>query len=148
MGIFHETIELVNRTSKPLEVIYDGQRTILEPNYDAEGNRLDDVHNILPKIVIPYALNQNVVMGSEDAIDPSSFQSLVGVVFNKKKDRKAHSWHDCTYLEQTDKLTRTPLEDVLDDPNAKIQVKGRKVPRSVDAAMPGVPTPFDSPAGR
>jgi hypothetical protein len=53
MGIFHETIELVNRTSQPLEVIYDGQRTILEPNYTDEGKRQADVHNVLPKIVIP-----------------------------------------------------------------------------------------------
>jgi hypothetical protein len=143
MGIFHETVELVNRTSKPLEVIYDGQRTILEPNYDEAGVRQADVHNMLPKIVIPYALNQNVVMGSEDAVDPSHFESLVGVVYNKKKDGKRHSWHDCTFKEQTDKLTRTPLENVLEDPHAEIQVRGRKVPRSVDAQLPGVPTPFD-----
>lgn len=143
MGIFHETIELVNRTSQPLEVIYDGQRTILEPNYDKDGKRLPDVHNVLPKIVIPYALNQNVVMGSEDAIDPSAFQSLVGVVFDKKKDKRAHSWNDCSYMEQTEALTRTPLEDVLEDPNMKIQVRGKKVPRTIDAQLPGVPTPFD-----
>lgn len=143
MGIFQETVELVNRTSKPLEVIFDGQRAILEPNYTNTGERIKGVVNVLPKQVIPYALNQNVVMGTEDAVDPSAFESLIGVVYSAKKDKRKHSWNDCSYLEQSDKLTRTPLEDVLDDANAKIQVRGRLIPRASDASLPGTTTPFD-----
>lgn len=140
MGIFHDTVEFVNRTSKPLTVIYDGQRTTIEPNYDAEGNRIKGVVNMLPKIVVPYALNQNVLMGSEDSVDPSDFQSLIGIVEPKEKQRK--SWHDCSYLEQSEELTRTPLKDVLDDPKAKIEVRGKLIPRAIDAAVPAT-APFD-----
>lgn len=143
-GIFQELIEIVNRTSEQLEIVFDGQRVYVEPNYDAEGNRLKDVHNMVPAVVIPYALNQNVIMGSEDAVDPSSFQSKIGVVFNKKKEKKAHSWHDCSFVKpDPTKLTRVPLEDVLDDPNAKIVVRGKIQPKAVDAGLPGVATPFD-----
>ncbi len=143
MGIFQETMEIVNRSSKQLEIIYDGQRIYVEPNYEVGGKRIASVHTSVPKQVIPYALNQNVVMGSEDAVDPSDFRSLIGVVFDPKKDKKKHSWHDCSYLEQTDKITRTPLEDVLEDPTMKIIVRGKTIPKAVDAQLPGVPTPFD-----
>lgn len=141
MGIFHEQAEFVNRTSKTLEVVYDGQRIKLQPNYDAEGKVLKGVVNMLPKQCIPFALNQNVLMGSEDAIDPSDFQSLIGI--RDPKAKRQHSWNNCGFLEQSEKLTRTPLEDVLEDPHAKIQVRGKAVPRAVDAAMPGSTTPFD-----
>lgn len=143
MGIFQEMVEIVNRTSRTLEVLFDGQRIFVEPNYTPEGERIKTVHNMVPTIVIPYALNQNVLMGSEDAVDPSHFESVIGVVFNPKKDKKKHSWHECAFLEQTDKLTRTPLEDVLEDPSAKIIVRGKLAPKAVDAGLPGVTTPFD-----
>ncbi len=136
MGIFQDNCIMVNRTSKPLELIFDGQRMILQPNYNEKGERIEGVINTVPRVCIPYALNQNVRMGTEDAIDPSSFESLVGVEADSK-DRKTYSWHDCSYIEQTEALTRTPLEDVLEDPTAKIQVRGKKIPRAVDAAVPG-----------
>jgi len=143
MGIFHEMSEFVNRTSKPLEVIYDGQRTSLPANYTPEGVVIEDVHTMLPTIIIPYALNQNVKMGSEDAVDPSDFVSLVGIVRPKNKKGKDHSWYDCSFCEQTDRLTRVPLEDVLEDPNATIQVRGKAIPRAIDSGLAGVTTPFD-----
>lgn len=143
-GVFQELVEVVNRTSEQLEIVFDGQRIFVEPNYDADGNRLEDVRNMVPVIVIPYALNQNVIMGSEDAIDPSDFRSKIGVVFNKKKDRKEHTWHDCSFVKpDPSKLTRVPLEDVLDDPTAKIVIRGKVAPKAVDAGLPGVTTPFD-----
>ncbi len=142
MGIFQEMITLVNRTSKQLEVVFDGQRAYIQPNYTAEGKLIPGVQNVLPKIVVPYVLNQNVLMGSEDAIDPSDFTSLVGIQYSGKG--RKHSWHDCSYLEQaTDKLTRVPLEDVLQDPNAEIQVRGKAIPRAGDAAINTRTTPFD-----
>ena len=144
MGIFQEMCEFVNRTSKPLEIIYDGQRTTLPPNYDEQGNKLEDVHTMLPVIVIPYALNQNVLMGSEDAVDPSDFVSKVGIVKQAGKKGRSHSWHDCSFLvENPDELTRVRLADVLEDPNAKIQIRGKAIPRAVDAGLPGMTTPFD-----
>jgi len=144
MGIFQEMIEMVNRTSRPLNIRFDGQDMELAPNYTAKGERIEGVTNMVPKIVLPYALNQNVVMGSEDAIDPSDFKSLIGVVYNPAKEKgRKHSWHDCSFLEQSDKLTRTPLEDVLQDPNATIQVRGKVIPRASDAAINTQTTPFD-----
>ncbi len=134
-------ITLVNRTSKQLDVIFDGQRAYLQPNYTPEGVLLPDVQNVLPKVVLPYALNQNVLMGSEDAIDPSEFTSLIGVKYDGRG--RKHSWNDCSFLEQTEKLTRVPLEDVLQDPNAQIQVRGKAIPRAIDSAMGNAPAPFD-----
>lgn len=140
MGIFHEQIEIVNRTSRTLEIIYDGQRIQIPANYTPEGERIKGVHTMVPTQVVPYALNQNVLMGSEDAIDPSDFTSLVGFVDPKAKNRK--SWHEVSFLEQSDALTRTPLADVLEDPTMKIIVRGKPVPRAVDAAVPQI-APFD-----
>lgn len=144
MGIFHEQIEVVNRTSKTLEIVYDGQRIKVLPNYDETGKRLDGVHTMVPRQVIPFALAQTVIMGSEDAFDPSDFQSLIGVIDPKEKRQK--SWHDCSFHEQTDTLTRANLEEVLDDPSAKIVVRGRRVPKGSEHSVRPV-APFDL-AGR
>ena len=79
MGIFYQQVELVNRTSKQLEIMYDGQRLYLLPNYTAAGERIPGVVNMVPKQVVPNALNQTVVMGSEKAKDPGNFESKLGL---------------------------------------------------------------------
>ena len=144
MGIFYEQVEVVNRTSKTIEVVYDGQRIKLKPNYTEDGERVAGVVNMVPKLVIPYALNQNVLMGSEDPMDPSEFQSVIGVVDPTGKNK--HSWNDCSFIEQDpEKLTRVPLEDYLEDPSAKILVRGKVAPRAGDAAL-GARSVFDRKA--
>jgi hypothetical protein len=142
MGVFHDMVEVVNRTSKPLTVLFDGQRETLEPNYDDKGKRIADVHNMIPRHVVPYALNQNVLLGSESFTNPSDFRSLVGVV-DKKATRK-HSWHDCSYLEQSDELTRVPMAAIMDeDPTITgFKVKGKKQHASDDLGA-NMPTVFD-----
>ncbi len=119
MGIFYEQVEMINRTSGPLPVRFDGQDLVLKANYTSEGKFIGTVHNMVPTVVVPYARAQCVLMGSEDPLDPSLWESLVGVKGNKK--------HDTSYKEQSDVLSRVDLEQYLDDPNAKIVVAGRRV---------------------
>lgn len=116
MGIFYEQTEIINRTSKRLQVRFDGQDIELKPNYTEDGKRLSDVHNMIPTIVVPYARAQCVLMGSEDALDPSLWVSLVGI---KGK-------HDTKFLEQSSNPTRVDLAEYLDDPSVKIELGGSR----------------------
>ena len=131
MGIFFEQIEIVNRTSRALNVRFDGQDITIPPNYTAEGTRIEGVHTMVPKQVMPFALNQNVVMGSEELEDPSDFRSLVG--FIDRKDRKPKSWHDISFVpvddQGLDSMTRVPISAVTeDDPEVRqVLVRGRKI---------------------
>lgn len=138
MGIFYEQVEIVNRTSKTLSVRYDGQDIELEPNFDEKGEKLKDVHNFIPLVAAPYAKSQNVLMGSEDPIDPSDYQVLVGVIAKKGNKQK----DDISYLEQSKEVTRVKLEDYLDDPTLEIKVGGRRV-RNSDARPERETAPFD-----
>jgi hypothetical protein len=143
MGIFHEQVEIVNRTSKPLTVRYDGQDITIPPGYTPgvdgkPGVRIKDQHIMVPRLIIPYALNQNVLMGSEDPQSPSHFDSLVG--FIEPKEKKTRWYHDVTYVEQTEELTRVPLREYLeDDPQVTdIKVRGRKIDAGVSMPRGGV----------
>lgn len=138
MGIFHEQIEIVNRTSKPLTVRFDGQDITVPPNYDADGKRLPEVRTFVPRQIIPYALNQNVLMGTEKPESPSHFDSLVG--FIEPKERKTKWYHDISHVEQSDELTRVPLREFLeDDPQVKdIKVRGRRLDAAVSLPGSGV----------
>ena len=146
MGVFHDMVAVVNRTDEKLMVTYDGQRMYLEPNYDAEGNRLEDVHNAIPRQCIPYALNQNVNMGTEDPLDPSRFQSLVGFPVTKKEAAagvKIKSWNDVTFIPpnaRNQSLSRVDLARFLEDDETvkEIKVRGRRT--DVEAATKA---PFD-----
>jgi len=123
MGVFYEQSEVINRTSGVLHVRYDGQDIELQPNYDAEGKPLPDVQNMIPAIAVPYAKSQNVLMGSESALDPTDYEVLVGVVAKKGSKQK----DDIGFCEQSSEPTRVKLEDYLDDPTLKIQVGGRRL---------------------
>lgn len=119
MGIFHEMVTLVNRTSKPLPIRFDGQDLTLKPG-----------DNAVPRIVVPYAKSQCVLNGSEDPRNPRSFISLVGVRAAEGQKQK----DDISPLEQDEtQLTRVNLEEYLEDPSAKIVVRGKHKPSSFDA---------------
>lgn len=119
MGIFHEMVVLVNRTSRPLPIRFDGQDMILQPG-----------DNSVPKIVVPYAKNQCVLNGSEDPRNPRAFVSLVGVRATDPTKQK----DDISPLEQDEtQLSRVNLADYLEDPSAKIVVRGKPKPSSFDA---------------
>lgn len=146
MGVFFEQIEVVNRTSEPLQIMYDGQRVVLEPNYTADGKRIEGVHNMVPKQVVPYALNQTVILGSENVKNPTNFRSKIGVI--DRKDKKARSWHDCSFfdLKEETEITRVTQQDILDEyaePGAKVVTRGKRRHRSEDMAIDMPTTPFD-----
>ena len=75
MGIFQDMVTLINLAPIELTVTFDGQTMRLKPG-----------ENIVPKLVVGYAKNQNPVMGSQDADNPnmSGALFLVGVKGNKK----------------------------------------------------------------
>lgn len=129
MGIFFEQVEFINRDCIQRTIVYDGQRVYLEPNYTEDGELRKDVHNFAPKICIPYAFNQNCVMGSEDPVDPSEFQSyVVPLVYkNQKRGKGAKELrYDISFLPSSKNraMTRVDLEQYLDDPSLKV-VEGR-----------------------
>lgn len=75
LGNYRESVTIYNRTEgaeefeRNLNVRYDGEDIILKPGAN---------HNF-PKVVVPYALKQNPLMGSKHPRNPTKFISLVGV---------------------------------------------------------------------
>lgn len=117
-GIFPETVELFNRAPIELSVCFDGQSKALTPG-----------KNLVPRMVVPFAKNQNPIMGTADPYNPhmSGGQYLVGVVGTKD---------NCTPLtkdEWEEHLRRPCREDeqILfqdkygNDPKAKLVVHGK-----------------------
>lgn len=142
MGIFFEQVEFINRDTIPRTITFDGQRVYLQPNYDEEGNFLEDVHNFAPKLCIPYAFNQNVVMGSEDTHDPSDFDSyVVPKIFKTKRKpgAKPELRYDISFKPSSKNAatTRVPLDAYLDDPSLKV-LEGRGKFKAGEARMADV----------
>ncbi len=77
LGVYNNSVTLINRTKRPLTVRYDGEEITLQPGENAG----------FPAVAVPYAKAQNPLMGSKSVINPAKFISLVGV-----KDTK----DDCT----------------------------------------------------
>jgi hypothetical protein len=139
MGIFYDQVEIVNRTSKPCTVRFDGQDMTIPPGYTADGERIENQHIMVPRTIIPYALNQNVVMGSEDPLSPSHFDSHVGFV--EPKEKKTKWYHEISFLEVDEaEPTRVKLREFLeDDPQVKdIKVRGRRADATVGIPAGGV----------
>lgn len=134
MGIFYEQVEYINRDYVQREIRFDGQRVYVKPNYTEDGTFLSDVHNFAPKICIPYALNQNVIMGSEDAINPSAFESYVVPLTKNKKGKQRFDISFCPSGKVKAK-TRVDLETYLNDPSLKV-LDGRGPFRVSEAALP------------
>lgn len=120
-GIFAETIDLVNRAPVDLSVVFDGQSKTLKPG-----------SNLVPKIVVSCAKNQNPIMGSGDPYNPhaSGCSYLVGVRGSKDPI------DPLTPEEWADHLGKPCREDVQqlfedrygNDPKAKLVLlnKGKK----------------------
>ena len=68
MGI-QETVTLINRTTSPLKVTFDGMDIPIKPG----------VNHGFPAVCVPYAKAQNPLMGSKHPFSPTHFESLVGV---------------------------------------------------------------------
>ena len=141
MGVFQELVTVINRTSKPLNVRFDGQDFELKPNYNVEGELIKGVVNQIPSQTVIYAKSQNVLMGSEDPFDPSEFVVLIGAVAKKGQKQK----DDISYCEQSNEPTRVRLKDYLgDDPMIKeIRLGGRQTPAARRGETTGPTTPFE-----
>ena len=74
MGVFLDTVSLFNRAPIELSVVFDGQSKTLAPG-----------PNTVPAVVVPFAKNQNPIMGSQDPYNPhiSGGKYLVGVENSK-----------------------------------------------------------------
>lgn len=117
-GIFQEMVTLVNRAPVDLTVQFDGQTKTLKPG-----------PNEIPGITVPYAKNQNPIMGSQDPYNPNitGCQFLVGVAGTKD---------NCTPLTQVEweeHLNRPCREDEQawfadhygNDPKARLITMGK-----------------------
>ena len=125
MGIFLEQVTLVNRAPIDLTVQFDGQCKTLTPG-----------DNVVPQIVIPFAKNQNPIMGTQDPYNPhiSGCRYLVGVKGTKDP------CEPLTQQEWEEHLNRPCREDELirfadkygNDPKAKLvrHGQGRKTTAS------------------
>ena len=121
MGIFHELVTVINLAPVPLSVTFDGQQSTIPVGESA-----------LPKIAIPYAKNQNPVMGSADPNNPSlsGAQYLISVK-GSKRDRQTVLNPD-EWAAHLDAPCRLNQDDFFEDrlvPGERVVVrgKGRKV---------------------
>ena len=132
-GIFQDMVELVNRT--PLEL--DEKAAEISVQFDGQSKTLVRGSNMVPRIVVPFAKNQNPIMGTQDPYNPhiSGCQYLVGVkapAGNKQKD----PIEPLTMEEWNDHMGKPCREDVQQlfedrygtDPKAKLVLlnKGKK----------------------
>lgn len=69
LGVYKDSVTLVNRTNRALNVRYDGEDITLVPGENAG----------FPSVAVRYAKVQNPLMGSKHPVNPNKFISLVGV---------------------------------------------------------------------
>ncbi len=118
MGIFLEQVELINRAPVTLTVQFDGQCKELKPG-----------SNFVPAVTVPFAKNQNPIMGTQNPYDPhiSGCRFLVGVKGTKDPIEPL------TVEEWEEHLSRPCREDERqifedrygNDPKAKQLVRGK-----------------------
>lgn len=114
---FGDVVTLINRTSKPLTVRYDGIDYTIEPGENPA----------FPRVMVKYAKDQNPLMGSEHPFDPNRFVSLVGVKGTKD---------DCAPIEQSSAPQRIDRSDERERGKISKQIRGDG-PTTFDMAMPG-----------
>jgi hypothetical protein len=69
LGQFRDSVTLINRTDRKLNVRYDGEDIVLTPGENPG----------FPLVAVPYAKKQNPLMGSKHPINPTKYICLVGV---------------------------------------------------------------------
>ncbi len=104
--MLQETVTLINRTSKPLRAMFDGQRFAFKPGPNPG----------VPIVVVQFAKDQNPVMGTQDRYEYEGSQYLVGV---------AEWGDDVSPIEQSDAIERLDRSSIEDE--GKTAVPGPKV---------------------
>jgi len=117
MGVFHDLVTLVNRAPVPLSIRFDGQEHTLKPG-----------ENQVPNIVVPYAKNQNPIMGTHDPHNPSMSggKYLVGVKGSKDECRPLTKEEWATHLGNPSYLNLDELFEGKLQKEERIVVRGRK----------------------
>ncbi len=107
--MLQETVTLINRSSKPLRAMFDGQRFVFKPGPNPG----------VPIVVVQFAKDQNPVMGTQDRYEYEGSSYLVGVP----------EWgDDCSPIEQSDAIERLDRSSIEDEgrtavPGPKIRVR-------------------------
>ena len=130
LGTFKDSVTLVNRTNRTLNVRFDGEDISIAPG-DNPG---------FPKIAVPYAKKQNPLNGSKHPIDPRKYISLVGVKGTKD---------DVTKISVATLAAADAKPELMDrdgehwgEPMAKVKLL-RKAPHSAYEAAVELPGDFD-----
>lgn len=114
-----ETVTLVNRTSKPMTALFDGQSFVLKPGKN---------HGV-PSVVVDYAKAQHPLMGSQDRYEFQGAQFLVGV----------EEWGDpISPIEQSDAIELLARDTIEDEGKTAVKGPTARVRRS--EAIVGLPT--------
>lgn len=124
LNFFGDTVTIVNRAPWPINVRWDGRDVVLQPG-ETPG---------FPRLAVPYAKNQNPLMGSEDPHDPTKFQYLVGVR-GVKRDI-CDPLTDEEILQHTtspQRLNRALMQEERGDSKAREVVRGKKQPPTFQA---------------
>ncbi len=82
LGNILESVTLVNRTNRTIEVRYDGEDMKLKPGRTRN----------FPRVAVPYAQKQNPLMGSQHPYDPTQFISLIGVEVDEHSSDALKAW--------------------------------------------------------
>lgn len=132
MPVFHDLAPLINRAPVPLSVRFDGQEHTLVPG-----------ENMVPRIVIPYAKNQNPIMGTHDPYNPSlsGGKYLVGVKGTKDLCTPLTPEEWKTHLGNPSYLDLDALFGVRLSTKEHMVVRGRK-PASLHEARERVSNEF------
>ncbi len=116
--MLQETVTLINRTSKPLRAMFDGQRFVFKPGPNPG----------VPIVVVQYAKDQNPVMGTQDRYEYEGSDFLVGV----------EDWGDpVSPIEQSDAIERLNRSSIEDE--GKTAVPGPKIKVRRSEAISRIP---------
>jgi hypothetical protein len=116
MGIFQHLVPVVNVGRVELTVTFDGQQITLP---------VGESH--LPELTIPYAKNQNPVMGSQSPDNPS-LSGMQSLIRRKDKDN-CEPMTDEEWQAHCEAACRMDWYDLVHDrlkPGEKVVVKGKK----------------------
>ncbi len=134
-GQIPRMVTAVNRTTSPLDAMFDGQPVVLVAGYVREGEDANAAivgagpggsvrGNPLPYFAAEMVKRQNPRMGTEDPTDPRDFESLVGIL----------EWDDdVSHIEQSaavERLDRELLDDEAQTAKSIRTSSGRKLEKA------------------